>query len=633
MRLIQNAEILKYSLLLGTVMALYNILTNLHHPYLIIPSTIAAVLIGGYIGAVISKNKQLLADNKARQAEIQGNFDRLNQLQEDLNALFYNHSSWIWSIDVENQMMKVSIGIERMLGYDAKEFEKDYEFWMKKTYPADMEIVNKHYQRLLSGTHSEAQWRIYHENGSIIWIKVMGHPIKNENGKVVRLLGVANDLTKAIEMEKQLQQVSLTDSLTGLSNRLSFNKRVEEWLKAQTAKNNMAILYVNIDRLKVINDMLGFKEGDLVLQIIAKRLQDILRPSDYMARYGGDEFIIALPYTEKANIKAFVQSMMARLTLPFELKNQELDVTVSAGMVLFPEHGTTLNSLMSKAGVALHQAKQRGKNTVRFYELEDEALVKRKLHIELALKRAIDADEFELHYQPKINLSTKEVEGVEALLRWKHPALGFVSPAEFIPIAEESGQMLAIGKWVVQTAVKQAGKWEEEENPIKVAVNISNLQFEDPDFLSHLRCTLEQHKLSPHLLGVELTESMLQNIHTVSPILFELRQMGIHTYVDDFGTGYSSLSILKTLPIDFIKIDKSFIDEITDQSGYSTLVKTIIDMGKSLGFGLVAEGIETERQVDFLLKNGCTLGQGYFFARPMSVQSFEEFYKSKKLLM
>ncbi|MCM3790040.1 EAL domain-containing protein [Domibacillus indicus] len=633
MQLVRNAEILKYSLILGAVTALYNILTNLHHPYSIISATTAAVLIGGYIGAVISKNKQLLVENKARQAEIQENLDQLKQQQEDLNALFYNHSSWIWSIDVENQMMKVSTGIERMLGYDAEEFERDYEFWIKKTYPEDIEIVNKHYQRLLSGAHSEAKWRIYHKDGSIIWIKVMGHPIKNENGKVVRLLGVANDLTKAIEMEKQLHQVSFTDSLTGLPNRLSFNKRMEEWLKAQTDKDNMAILYVNIDRLKVINNMLGFKAGDLVLQIIAKRLQDILQPSDYIARYGGDEFIIALPYTEKANVKTFVHNMMAQLALPFELENQEVDVTVSAGMVLFPEHGTTLNSLMSKASVALHQAKQRGKNRVRFYELEDEALVKRKLYIELALKRAIDADEFELYYQPKIDLSTKEVEGVEALLRWEHPALGFVSPAEFIPIAEESGQMLAIGKWVVQEAVNQAGKWEEEGKPIKVAINVSNLQFEDPDFLNHLRFTLEQHRLSPHLLGVELTESMLQNTQTISPILFELRQMGIHTYVDDFGTGYSSLSMLKTLPIDFIKIDKSFIDEITDHSGYSTLVKTIIDMGESLGFGLVAEGIETQRQADFLLKNGCTLGQGYVFAKPMSVQSFEQFYKSKKLLM
>lgn len=632
MQLFRNAEILKYSLLLGVITALYNILTNLH-PYLIISATITAILVGGYFGAVIGKNKQLIAENKARQAEIQENLDQLKQQQEDLNALFYNHSSWIWLIDVENQTMKVSTGIERMLGYDAEEFEKDYEFWLKKTYPEDIEIVNKHYQRLLNGTHSEAQWRIYHQDGRIIWIKVMGHPMKNENGKVVRLLGVANDLTKAIEMEKQLQQVSLTDSLTGLPNRLSFNKRMEEWLKVQTDKDNMAILYLNIDRLKVINDMLGFKAGDLVLQIIAKRLQDILRPSDYIARYGGDEFIIALPYTEKANVEAFAHNMMAQLALPFELENQEMDVTVSAGTVLFPEHGTTLNSLMSKAGVALHQAKQRGKNTVRFYELEDEALVKRKLYIELALKKAIDADEFELYYQPKIDLSTKEIEGVEALLRWEHPALGFVSPAEFIPIAEESGQMLAIGKWVVQEAVSQAGKWEEEGKPIKVAINVSNLQFEDPDFLNHLRCTIERHGLSPHLLGVELTESMLQNIHTISPILFELRQMGIHTYVDDFGTGYSSLSMLKTLPIDFIKIDKSFIDEITDHSGYSTLVKTIIDMGKSLGFDLVAEGIETQRQADFLLKNGCTLGQGYVFAKPMSVQSFEEFYKSKELLM
>lgn len=599
------------------------------HPGTILFLGIASLLMGACQGWIMSRYKALVQTLKGNQQLLTCQAKQLQKQEDELSALFFNDSSWIWSLDLEKRVLKVSSGIERMLGYSRDEFAEDFDLWINATHPDDRALVDEHYGRLLAGERSEEKWRFRRKDGGINWIKVTGQPIKDQSGRVVRIVGVANDFSHTIEYEEQLRRVSFTDSLTGLPNRMHFNKRMAEILREHGEEDELAVIYFNIDRLKFINDMLGYEAGDQLLQETARRLYDTFRPGDYIVRYGGDEFIAVLPHTGKEKTKERANALIAQMDRPFKAADRDVSITVSAGVVFFPDHGASINNLMSNATAALKRAKARGKNLIQYYEIQDEAAVKRKLEIELALKGAIDRQEFMLYYQPKVNLLTGDLYGVEALLRWKNPTLGFVSPAEFIPVAEKSGQMLSIGKWVMKEGIAQAKRWLEKGMNLKVAVNVSGLQFEDPDFLDHIRRTLQEYALPPQQLGVELTESMVQNVHLATPILFELRQMGIHIYIDDFGTGYSSLNVLKTLPIDYIKIDKSFVDEIDESEQDPTMVKTIIDMGKNLGFGLVAEGIETEHQAQFLRDHDCNRGQGYFFARPMPPLELERFYEKK----
>lgn len=594
--------------------------------YHIVIDVVGAGALGVVLGWLFASRRKLSDQQRLSIEEMEIKRKELEDIQRELDALYFNSSAWIWSIDLEREKLKVSTGILELFGYSQQEIESDYQIWLTKALESDKYIVERHLEKLLRGERSEAEWRLYKKDRSIAHIRSIGEPIRNDEGKVTRIVGVTFDFSKEIELQETMSRIAMTDTLTQLPNQMYFNRQLEMRIEEGEEDDQLAIIYFNVDRLKFINDMLGFETGDEVLQLIAERMPMYFGHDTLMARYGGDEFIIAYPHHDREAMQLKINQFMESFHTPFHTAEDELFVSVSIGVALYPDDAKNVNSLLSKANAALKRAKRKGKNNIQFYIRENEELQKRKLRIEHDLKRALEFQEFELYYQAKVSLMSHSVQGAEALIRWHHPILGEISPAEFIPIAEESGQIVPIGDWVLKQAIHQVKLWEEAGTPLRVAVNVSSAQLEVADFMDRLQLLLLESGITPNLLGIELTEGMVQNVEAAVPILFEMRQLGVSIYIDDFGTGYSSLGILNQLPIDFIKIDKSFIQEIPHNKGQATLVKTIIEMGRNLGFELVAEGVEREEQAEFLLQNGCTKGQGFYFSHPLPVHEFEQRY-------
>jgi diguanylate cyclase (GGDEF)-like protein len=416
------------------------------------------------------------------------------------------------------------------------------------------------------------------------------------------------------------------DTLTGLPNRYMFNKYLEASLE-RSKKNNqlLAILFLDLDRFKVINDSMGHAVGDLLIKEVALRLKNCLRNENILARQGGDEFIVLLENITLEETKQMAQRIVQSFLTPFEVGEEELFITPSIGISLYPEDGEDVSSLIKNADKAMYLVKNRGKNDYQFSSYESEESVSRKIKLENSLRKAIQNNELFLHYQPQVNLQTGKIKGVEALLRWNHPELGIISPFEFIPIAEETGMIVHIGKWVLQTACKQIKEWQRAGLPIvAVAVNVSPRQLQDVEFINTVQDVLEETKLEPQFLDLEITESLMQNLKHSLAMLSDLKKIGVKLSIDDFGTGFSSLNVLKSLPIDCIKIDQSFVRDISVDSNTAAIVKTIIHMGNNLNFDLIAEGIESPDQVSFLVENGCQLGQGYAYSRPVPAEEIEK---------
>lgn len=430
-------------------------------------------------------------------------------------------------------------------------------------------------------------------------------------------------LRKNKSLLSHLKHLAYHDPLTGLKNRRNFMEEIENILIAHP-KKQVALLLIDLDRFKVVNDTLGHHVGDVILVKTAERLQQSLQHKASVFRFGGDEFIMVLPDATEAKCVDLAKTILTAFQPPFLSKGHEINITPSIGISLFPEHGTTSEALVKKADSAMYLSKENGKNAFNFYNNELDYIMMRKLQIETELRKAISCNQLLLYYQPKVELRSSQVIGMEALLRWEHPELGWISPVEFIPVAEETRQIVVIGEWVLQRACRQNKLWQEKGlPPLCVSVNVSALQFQHEHFLESVQNALQESGLDPRYLELEITESITQNIGETRVVLESLREMGIKISVDDFGTGYSSLSLLQKLPIDTIKIDKSFIDEL-EENGQHSMVKTIIDLSLNLHLDVVAEGIETAGQLKFLEENGCITGQGYLFSRPVAPDAFEK---------
>ncbi|MFD2045241.1 EAL domain-containing protein [Ornithinibacillus salinisoli] len=415
------------------------------------------------------------------------------------------------------------------------------------------------------------------------------------------------------------------DPLTKLHNRTQYKLDINKIMKlAKELDRKVAILIIDLDRFKDVNDTLGHYIGDCLLVEASKRLQSILHPDEKIYRIGGDEFIIILPHIKEGNLEEKATTILKQFEEAFSVREYEINITPSIGISLYPQNGEDSETLMKNADSAMYLAKDRGKNNFQYYNAKLNKYITRKIIIENALRKAMENEELYLVYQPKIDLHTREMRGMEALLRWESSELGTISPAEFIPIAEETGQIIAIGKWVLKTACKRNKEWQQKGLPFQcVSVNVSVRQFQHSDFVNTVEGILHETGLNPRFLELEITESIMQNINESTTVLKGLRELGVKTSIDDFGTGYSSLHILRELPIDTIKIDKSFIDDVAD-SAKRSMVRTIIDLGLNLNLSVVAEGIENEQQAKILSRYKCRFGQGYLFSRPVKEDEFEK---------
>lgn len=451
-------------------------------------------------------------------------------------------------------------------------------------------------------------------------------PIHDRQAQVTGAVIVFHDVSAAKAMTIQMSALAQHDFLTGLPNRAYLNDRIAQAITfAHRHLGKFAVLFLDLDHFKHINDSLGHPIGDTLLQSIASRLVGCVRDSDTVSRQGGDEFVVLLSEIAHAkNAAACAQKLLTMLKAPNFIGHHSLEVSASIGISIYPDDGLDPETLIKTADTAMYQAKENGRNNYKFFEEEMNIRAVERQSIEEDLRVALERQEFVLQYQPKIDLHTGAITGAEALIRWLHPQRGLVPPLMFVPIAEDSGLILPIGMWVRREACQQARAWQDAGlPPLAVAVNISVVEFRDQNFLESIRAILKETRLEPCRLELELTESVLmQHVDVSTSLLQQLKAMGVQLAVDDFGTGYSSLSYLRRFPIDALKIDRSFVREITSNPDDATIVSAVISMGRSLNQRVIAEGVETRAQCAFLQNQQCDQGQGYYFSRPVFPQQF-----------
>lgn len=465
-------------------------------------------------------------------------------------------------------------------------------------------------------------------DGSVAHLSVWTAPLLDARDTLTGTVCLVADITERKQAEERIHYLAYHDTLTDLPNRILFKDRLVHALELrQTDRRPLAIISLSLDRFKKVNDTLGDLMGDELLRGVAKRLKSCIREEDTVSNWGNDEFALLLTQTTAAeDVGQMIQSIYDTLKPPFYLAGHEIYLTISAGISLYPEDGADALMLLKNAGAALYRAKQLGGNCQQFYtpDMNERALV--RLSLESSLRRALERDEFVLHYQPQVALDTGRIVGMEALLRWQHAEKGLIPPAEFIPLAEDTGLIVPIGEWVLHTACAQTRLWHAQGfDSLLVSVNLSPRQFQQPHLLRMVESQLKQTQLEPTYLELELTEStIMKNTGVTIDTLRELRALGIKISVDDFGSGYSSLSYLKHLPIDVLKIDQSFVRDMTTDTIDGAIVRAIITLAHSLRLKVKAEGVETIEQLELLRLLACDEMQGYLFSRPLRVQEFAE---------
>lgn len=475
----------------------------------------------------------------------------------------------------------------------------------------------------------KAVLRNYRKDGSLYWNELSIAPVRDEKGKVTHFVGVQNDISDTKHYQEALEHQANHDALTGLPNRNLLQDRIfQAIVYAERSAHLVAVVFIDLDNFKLVNDSLGHTAGDQLLKAVAERLQSAFRSVDTVARLGGDEFVLIL-YDQSSEelISQETERINEVFLAPFDIDGREIFVSYSAGFSLYPQDGKDAETLLMNADVAMYRAKEKRGNSFQFYAPEMHSKINDRLALESNMRHALERQEFLLLYQPQINLKTKKVFGMEALIRWHHPTMGMISPAKFIPLAEETGLIVSIGEWVTRTACEQLKAFENAGlRDLTVAVNLSSRQFKESDLIPSIAKILQDTGLAAEHLELELTESILMNnSQGIVSTLDTLKNMGLKLAIDDFGTGYSSLSYLKSFPMDKLKIDQSFVKDISTSSDNSAIVRAIINLGHSLNLQVIAEGVETEQQLDFLTAHNCDEIQGYYYSKPLSAEDFKQF--------
>lgn len=469
---------------------------------------------------------------------------------------------------------------------------------------------------------------IRHRDGHTVYVLLNVSIDRDAAGNALSLTAFITDISTRKQAEARLERLATHDELTGLPNRTLINSQLERMLAARAADSHLAVMFIDLDRFKEVNDAMGHAPGDRLLRQVAARLQRVMRPADMVARLGGDEFIAAVECpTGMADAAAVARRLLDALKAPFDIDGNEIFISASIGISMAPDDGHTNELLFQNADAAMYRAKAAGRNDFCFYAPRMRAETRDRVTIEQGLRRALERDEFTLHYQPRIDLRTMAVTGMEALIRWQHPELGAVAPVRFISIAEERGHIEAIGNWVLHEACRQSVcLMEKYRRSLHLSVNLSARQLRCADLVEQVRSALSDSGFPPEMLELELTESaLIEDVEVSAAVLRQLKDLGLRLSVDDFGTGYSSLAYLRRFPLDILKLDRAFLNRKADGVDSFEFVKAFIDMAHALGLSVVAEGVEDKETVQFLRGSACDEAQGYLFARPLSLPQFENY--------
>jgi diguanylate cyclase (GGDEF)-like protein/PAS domain S-box-containing protein len=481
------------------------------------------------------------------------------------------------------------------------------------------------------GSLSGFESQVYRKNGDVIWISENARVITDDNGTQQGYEGTVEDITDRKLYQSRIEQQANFDPLTGLANRSLLQDRLRQAiLTAASFSTRLAVAFIDLDRFKFINDSLGHHVGDELLKTMAARFHACVHERDTVARLGGDEFVLLLNSPGSADeVRVVLERMLAMVTQPWMSEHGEYQITCSIGVALYPDDGVDAQTLLKHADSAMYRAKDSGRNNFQFFTREINALMTERLELEGKLRRALERNQFQLHYQPRVDLATGRILGGEALIRWHIPGEQPILPGRFIALAEETGLITPIGKWVLHTACAQNKAWQDLGlPPIVVSVNVSARQFRANNFVRSVAETLRETGLHPRYLELELTESVMHDAPQLVAMLGELKRIGVQVAIDDFGTGYSSLSSLKRFPVDRLKVDRSFVEHIAIDTDDAAIVRTIIALGRNLGLKVVAEGVETAEQLQFLREHACDEVQGYYFSRPIPSQHFESLLRS-----
>ncbi len=555
--------------------------------------------------------------------------EALRKAEEKYRTIFENAVIGIMRGTLTGRPLNVNRAFAQMHGYSSsEEFLAEVSDVGRQVFVDPMQLQHLGEAVSRGGAVTGAEVQVYRKDGSTRWASVNLRGIPDASGAIALCEGTVEDITDRKLAEERVQYLAYHDALTGLANHLLLKDRLIKTLAAaRRHQRRLAILFLDIDGFKVINDSLGHSFGDLLLQEAAKRLTACTRSEDTVARIGGDEFLIALTDVADVNEPAVAaRRIMDSMKGEFAIQGYSFNITCSVGISIFPDHGEDAETLIKNADAAMYCAKDNGRNALHVFTEEMNAQLVERLKLEHALRCALERNELYLVYQPQLELASERIIGFEALLRWKHPQLGLILPDRFIPIAEATGLIIPIGEWVLRTACAQARAWQEDGFPaLPVAVNVSALQFRQDGFRDVVKAALRDSRLDPQYLELELTESVLLSNADVTPVILrELKAMGVKLAIDDFGIGYSSLSYLRQFPVDKLKIDRSFIEEVVLDEDDAAITSAIISMARALNLKTVAEGVENDAQACFLRAHHCDQLQGYLLAKPMTASDVAE---------
>ncbi len=614
--------------------------------YIILTSLILFLLIKSNVQKLEKTKEKLLITNSDLEATVEELIAIEDELKEKLDELKDNQQSMrmiqeryrlaiegandgIWDWDIRKNLFYFE-RTKKILGYKENELENNYQTFISLVHPEDLKLLQKnlkeHFERRTP--YYICEYRLRTRSGSYKWILSRGKTIwDEENSKPIRMAGSHKDVTDRKRQEEKIYQLAYYDSLTALPNRAYFMDSFKlSLLEAKGYNQQVGILFLDIDNFKRINDTLGHLSGDEVLVIISKVLSSCLKENETVFRLGGDEFLVLQTEASEAQTVETAERIVSVLRTPIRLQGHEFYLTSSIGIAIFPQHGEEEEALFRNADTAMYKAKELGKNGYQLFTSSINEVIMRKMEIEGELRHAIERNELVLYYQPIMDTKTGDIVSAEALLRWVHPLKGIIPPMEFIPVAEESGLIREIGNWVIREACRQNSRWQQLQLPhIRVAVNISAYQFQQKNLLDKIIEALDEAGLEPSYLSIEITETVaMEDLSYTTEIVRKMTEHGLSIALDDFGTGYSSLNYLKTLPINTVKIDKTFIQDLDSKRNEKQIAQAIITLAHSLNCKVTAEGVEKREELEFLKHQNCDFVQGFLFHKPLPPGELEE---------